>query len=152
MRKILYPLTVLLLFTFSGCSNNDKGNVEPNVPNLSIVCGNQNIVVEKGGFEWTTKDGLFNEKSIKVDSASPEQIAANMEGNTVIPESELKLEFSEKPKEVTVIDWSESKNNAYIFKDNTISVPKESGTYIYEIIGKWAEGQVSYTIKIIINS
>lgn len=152
MRKILYPLIFVLLFTFSGCSNVDKRSIEPNTPSLSIVWDSQSVLVEKGGYKWTTKDGLFNEIFFVVDSASPDQIAANMEGNKVLPQSELKLKFSEKPSEVAVIDWSESKDNVYTFKDNSIIVPKESGTYIYEIIGKWSQGQVSYTIKIIINN
>lgn len=152
MRKTLYLLIFLLIFTFSGCSNNDKENIGANTPSLNIVCDNQSISVEKGGFKWTTKEWLFNKKSVVADSASPEQIAANMDGNTVLPQAELKLEFSKKPNEVTVIDWSKSKDNAYTLKDNSIIAPKESGIYIYEIIGKWDEGQVSYTIKIIINS
>ncbi len=153
MRKLIYILSGLFLFTLTGCGYIMKGSPgEIEVPSLKVVHDNESISVEKGGYQWTKNLGLFQKQSVIADSASPDQISETMEGDEVPPQSELKLNFSEKPNKVTVADWSISKDSAHTFKDNTLILPKENGTYIYEIIGYWDEGQVSYTIKIIVNS
>lgn len=30
--------------------------------------------------------------------------------------------------------------------------PKEEGTYVYEVIGEWEQGKVSFTLKIVISN
>ena len=147
MRKVIFILLGLFLFVFTGCSNTpEEISEEIDIPTLKVTYNQESISVEKGGFQWTTKT-----QSITTDAASPDQIAEKMEGNEVPSQGELKLSFSRKPNKVTVVDWSVEKDNSYTFDDNTIIVPKEKGTYIYEIIGYWDEGHVSYTIKVIVN-
>lgn len=156
MRKLLCVLLLLIVFSFGGCinrinkiSNVDEVNVyeKMNIPTLKVTSNSKDILVEKGVYSWN-KGG----ESIKVDAASPEQIAAKMEGNKIVPESELILSFSEEPINVNIIDRSELKGNPYTFNNNKIIAPKEEGTYIYEIISEWSEGQVSFTIKVIVSN
>ncbi|WP_426351186.1 hypothetical protein ACPWSR_08150 [Alloiococcus sp. CFN-8] len=153
MRKVIIILLALFSFILTGCSNTaEESSEEINIPTLKVTYNEENISVEKGGYQWTVKLGPFILKQVIADSASPDQIAEKMKGNEVPSHGELKLSFSRKPNKVTVVDWSTVKDNSYTFDDNTIIVPKEKGTYIYEIIGYWDEGQVSYTIKVIVNS
>lgn len=158
MQKLLSILMSVMLFTFIGCNN--KLNSIPqstgeeisiyekmNLPKLKVTFDTENISVEKGGYNWDTE-----KESITADAASPEEIADKMEGNKVKPESELMLDFSEKPNKVNIVDWSELKNNSYTFNNDKIIVPKKEGIYIYEIIGVWEQGQVSFTIKLIVSN
>lgn len=149
MRKLLFMLICLMLFIFTACNSKVSEN---NIPSLKVTFENENILVEKGGYKWTKKIGLVSNQSIIVDAAGLEGIANNMQGDEVIPEAELILDFSEKPNDVTIVEWENSNNSSYKLGDNKIIVPKEEGIYIYEIIGKWNEGEVSYTIKIIVPS
>lgn len=156
MRKLLCILLVGLVFSFGGCNN--RINKTPNgaeinvyekmnIPTLKVTFNSEDISVEKGGYSWE-KDG----ESVTVDAESPEQIANKMEGNKIEPESELVLNFSEEPISVNIIDWSELKGNSYSFNNDKIIAPKEEGTYVYEIVSKWSEGQVSFTIKVIVSN
>lgn len=156
MRKLLCMLLVVIVFSFGGCSNRinktsngDEVNVyeKMNIPTLKVTFNSKDISVEKGGYSWD-KGG----ESIIVDAATPEQIADKMEGNKIVPESELILSFSEEPINVNIIDWSELKGNSYTFNNDKFIAPKEEGTYIYEIVSEWREGQVSFTIKVIVSN
>lgn len=158
MRKLLSILIGLSMFSFVGCNNmpsktteliNGESNIyeEMNIPTLNIICDTENIVVEKGGYTWNTGN-----KTVAVDAASPDQIADKMEGNKVLPESQLTLSFSTTPNEVSVIDWSDTKNSSFTFDNDKIITPKEEGTYVYEVIGEWEQGQVSFTIKLVISN
>lgn len=155
MKKIIICIILLLvtIIMMVGCSNkirdlnSDEANIgeEINIPELGIVFDTENITVEKGGYSWN-----YDGKSVIVDAASPNQIAENMTGNKIEPNAELTFKFSEAPNKLTVVDWSEIKNNLFDFNNDKIIAPKEKGTYIYEIIGEWEEGQVSFTIKLIV--
>lgn len=157
MRKLLSILIVLMLFNFVGCNNRLNDTLEligeetniyekMNLPTLKVAFDTKDILVEKGGYNWDT-----GKESIIADSASPNQIADKMEGTEVKPESGLMLDFSEKPNKVSVIDWSKVKNNSYTFDNDKIVVPKEEGTYTYEIVAEWEQGQVSFAIKVIVS-
>ena len=158
MRKLLFILIELSMFLFVGCNNvsnkateliNEESNIyeKMNIPTLNVTCGSENILVEKGGYTWSTGN-----ESITVDAASPEQIADKMEGNKVLPESQLTLSFSETPNKVNVVDWSKTQNNTFTFENNKMIVPKEEGTYVYEVIGEWEQGQISFTIKLVVSN
>ena len=149
MRKLLFMLISLILFIFTACNSEVS---EDNIPSLKVTFENEDILVEKGGYKWTKRIGLVTNQSVIADAASPKEIADNMEGNEVTPKSELILDFSEKPNDVTIVEWENSNNSSYKLGDNKIIVPDEEGVYIYEIIGEWNQGQVSYTIKIIVSN
>ena len=151
MRKLLFTLIGLLLLTFAGCSNGALKTLDSNIPDLKIISDNKYISVKKGGYEWTIQIGLFKKQSVIADSASPEQIAENMIGDKILSQSQLNLEFSEKPNKVTVIPWGEFKDAQYTSTENIITVPEKEGVYIFEVIGEWTEGKVSYTTKVIID-
>ena len=146
MRKIFYVLLSLITLLFVGCNR----NAEIPVPELNVSANNSEISVSRGGYEWTNNVGFSNKETVTADSASPEQIADTMSGNKVKTQSEIILSFSEKPKNVKIIAWGESKDNKYTYDNDKLIVPQEKGTYIYEVFGEWTQGHVSYTIKIIV--
>lgn len=152
MRKLLFIITGLIALTFVGCVDVLEKSQETNIPSLKISSDNQEISVEKGEYEWTTKVWFLTDQSIIADAASPEQIAKEMTGDKVTSETQLNLEFTEKPNKVTVIPWGEFKDVEYTSTEDTIIVPKKEGTYIFEVIGEWNQGKVSYTTKVIVEN
>lgn len=110
MRRILYVL-ISLTILFVGCNK----TTEISVPDLKISTNSFEILVIKGGYEWTNNVGLFRKETVNADLATPEQIAETMDGNKVKAQSELILDFSEKTNNVNVVAWGESKDNAYTF-------------------------------------
>lgn len=148
MKKSFYILISLTLLLFVGCNSNRKTNI----PDLKVSVDGAEILVFRGGYEWTNNVGFSKKETVTADSASPEQIADTMSGNKVKPKSELLLSFSEKPKNVEIIAWGESKENKYTYDNDKLIVPQEKGTYIYEVFGEWTQGHVSYTIKVIVTN
>lgn len=145
MRKILLILIALSMLTFIGCSQNTLP------PNLKVTNNSSEIATIKGNYDWLSKNSLLKKESFRSEPESPMEIAENMEGTKVSPLSELNLEFTKKPKAVTVTALGESKNTPYTYDDNKIIVPKEEGTYIYEISAEWKQGNISYIIKFIVS-
>lgn len=148
MKKSFYILISLTLLLFVGCNSNRKTNI----PDLKVSVDGAEILVSRCGYEWTNNVGFSKKETVTADSASPEQIADTMSGNKVKPKSELLLSFSEKPKNVEIIAWGESKENKYTYDNDKLIVPQEKGTYIYEVFGEWTQGHVSYTIKVIVTN
>lgn len=144
MKKAFYILISLTLLLFVSCNSNRRTNL----PDLKVSLDGAEISVSRGGYKWT----FSNKEAVIADSDSPEQIAENMNGNKVKPQSELILSFSEKPKNVEIIAWGESKENNYTYNTDKLIVPQEKGTYIYEVSGEWTQGQVSYTIKVVVTN
>lgn len=149
MRNFFSILLSLCLISFVGCTTTENKTTSEkcNIPSLEVAYEGENLSVEKGGYSWDT-----GKVSINADSASPDQIADKMAGDRIKPQGHLILNFSENPNKVSVVDWSESKNGSFNFDNAKIVVPKEEGTYIYEIIGHWKQGQVSFTIKVIVSN
>lgn len=149
MRKLLFILMGLIALTFTGCVDVIEGITAMDVPNLEITSDNQEILVEKGGYEWTKRVGLFKKESIVACAASPEEIAKAMTGDKITSQAKLNLDFTDKPDKVTVIPWGELKDEEYTSTEETITIPKKEGIYIFEVIGEWSQGKVSYIIKLI---
>lgn len=158
MNKILKTslLTFAMILLFVGCSqetpkkNIEDSNVyeELNIPTLKVTADGIDVSVEKGGYSWDTGN-----QSVRVDAASSEQIAEKMEGTKLTPQSEITLDFSRQPDKVSISLKGDVESNItpYIFENNKFATPQEEGTYVYEIVGEWSEGEISFTIKVIIS-
>lgn len=158
MNKSLKISLLILtsIFLFVGCSQETPKEIvedmniyeELNIPTLEVTTDGTEISVEKGAYSWDTE-----KHSVSVDAASWEQIAEKMEGTKIAPQSELILDFSKQPNRVSIMNQNYSGTNipSYTFADNKLVVPEEEGTYVYEIIGGWDEGEISFTIKVIVS-
>ena len=158
MNKSLKISLLILtsIFLFVGCSQETPKEIvedmniyeELNIPTLEVTTDGTKISVEKGSYSWDT-----GKHSVSVDAANWEQIAEKMEGTKIVPQSELILDFSKQPNRVSIMNQNYSRTNipSYTFADNKLVVPEEEGTYVYEIIGGWVEGEISFTIKVIVS-
>ena len=142
MKGTKFIVLTFMLFTLIGCSN----SINSKIPELKITTNHEDVVVIRGGYSWTTH---LNESEI-ADTDSPLQIANDIEGTYVLPESQLKLQFTKVPNRITVLDWHEKGADEWISSKDTFTTPAEKGTYIFEIIADWEQGTVSYITKLII--
>lgn len=120
-----------------------------NKPSLVVTSCNKIISVERGGFTWEIKNGNETEV-ITTDMASAEEIGEYMKGNKLSIGSKLNLKFSENPQNVKVIKWQYGQPIEYAIEENEVILLQKEGEYIFEIIGEWEKGTVSYVVKILV--
>lgn len=149
MKKLSIIIISIFLLGIVGCKNNhnkiDDKFYEKEIPNLKIKCNGENLYVEKGSYEWR-----IGNECIMVDAMSPIQIGEILDGNKVSPNDKLQMYFTKKPSNISVILW-QNEEKKINFK-NDIAIPKINGSYIYEVVGHWPDGEVSYTIKLIVEN
>lgn len=146
MKKFIFPLLLLFTILFTGCSK----NTSIDTPALSITYKNESVSILKGGFEWNRRIGIFKMESVIADAPAPTELAKKISAYKLPPNVQLDLKFTKKPQSIEVVSWGELKDTDYSFTENSITVPNEPGTYIFEIRAYWKQGRVSYTTKFIV--
>lgn len=149
MKKLL--IILILIFFLFGCNDNYNNIENPEIPSLMVSFDNDEITVVRGTYDWTITDGKYS-TNFHADTESSEKIAEYMNGNIILPQTQLNLKFSQTPRKVNVIYWGEIIDVEYNFTDSIITVPNEEGIYVFEIVSEWEKGKVSYTIKIIVKN
>ena len=150
MKKVLnISFFAFVMFAlFSGCSH-EVSNIynELNLPTLKITTDETTVSVEKGSYSWNTES-----QSVVVDAESSEEIAEKMEGTQLSPLSDLTLDFSKQPDKTSISLKGDIQTNMtpHIIESNKFTLPQEEGIYVYEIVGVWNEGEISFTIKVVV--
>ncbi|WP_057775727.1 DUF3221 domain-containing protein [Cytobacillus dafuensis] len=98
----------------------------------------------RGGFEW--KKG---NQTTQTDAASPTQIAENFKAIVVEPNSKATIEIEQNPN-LSAYLW-DSDRKKIALEGKQITFPANKGRYIYEVVAKWSNGEVSYTFVIEVN-
>lgn len=147
MKKLLLIVICIITLSLLGCSK----NTHPPLPTLQLTYNDQQIPITQGGYHWTYQTGLLTSKSVVADAASPSQIALKMGGTMITPSANISLNFSTIPTDVKIYSWVAESSTLYSTSTDSFGLPSEEGTYIFEIIGTWPEGSVSYTTKLIVN-
>ncbi|MEK4486246.1 hypothetical protein MHH81_11750 [Psychrobacillus sp. FSL H8-0484] len=149
---------ILLIIVFSslwitGCSNetNKEGEVKENEfpPSMTglIRINETEYEMIVGNYKWEIKQGLETQV-VQTDAASPYQIAENVKAIIIEESSNIKIEIEGNP-EISVYLWNENGREKEVKVDkNQLSVPTSKGQYIYEVLAKWSNGEVSYTFVI----
>jgi hypothetical protein len=147
MKKLLIIFLVLAVliigvyFTFGLLSS------EP--PSPTITAGDKRIVSAQGSYCWR---GFLNGKC--VDMISPPEIIiyAGLIPVVVSPETQLNIEFRNKPIKNTLgaNKWISNEGTTEVVQldDNFLTVPKEKGVYVYDIFARWGKGSSSYVFVI----
>ncbi|HWO78265.1 MAG TPA: hypothetical protein VNM69_20560 [Bacillus sp. (in: firmicutes)] len=106
--------------------------------------------MEAGNYRWERKQG-FNTEVVQTDAASPYQIAEHFSPISSNSHSKVDIVIENDPK-ITVYLWNkEGRLKEIDIKNNQISIPENKGRYIYEVVGQWDNGEVSYTFVVNIN-
>lgn len=148
MKKLLLIAICIITLSLIGCSKDT--NLQ--LPTLQLTYNNQQIPVSQGGYHWTYQTGLFTKESVVADTSSPSQIALKMGGTMLTPLTNISLTFSTTPTNIKIYSWDVESSTLYSTSHDSFDLPSEEGTYIFEIIGTWPEGSISYTTKLIVSS
>ncbi|MBS4192515.1 DUF3221 domain-containing protein [Bacillus sp. FJAT-49705] len=95
----------------------------------------------RGGFEW--KKG---NQTTQTDAASPTQIAENFKAIVVEPNSKATIEIEQNPN-LSAYLWNSDRENIAL-EGKQITFPANKGRYIYEVVAKWSNGEVSFTFVV----
>ncbi len=97
-----------------------------------------------GGFRWERKQGSGTQ-IVQTDAASSYQIAENFKAFALEQDQKITIEIEENP-ELVIYLWNKNGREKEItLTDNQITAPTSKGRYIYEVLAKWTNGEVSYT-------
>ncbi|MBC9785084.1 hypothetical protein H1S01_11250 [Heliobacterium chlorum] len=141
-RVTLSTFLILLVILMMGCNSQDQLTQReiPKPPQPTVTYEGNVVPVAQGTFGWT---------NVQADYPSPTEIAKYIESVTVKPGAKLKVSFDDKPSDISVNHWNNSHESVkYNIENDTITVPKEEGSYIFEIYCWWMDGDSSYVLKV----
>lgn len=139
---------------FVGCSTpKEEKKEEPvkqksvsrDIPTIHITMEDKEIPVERATYEWQEKG-----KTKEVEKGTPNEVAKGMESQIAEPNTLVQVYFDKKDEmqKAFIRKWdnqtaSDVKHDGYRFR-----LPKEQGTYVYEILAYYPTGNMQYILKV----
>jgi hypothetical protein len=157
--KNIFFVIVISSLCLTGCTigtvrtanqvKENKDDFPPSMTGLINVKGKE-YAMKAGNYKWERKKGSETEV-VQTDAASPSQIGENFNAIGLEPNTNINIEIEDNPK-ISVYQWNENgRDKEVILKNNHLSVPSSKGRYIYEVLAKWSNGEVSYTFVVKVN-
>lgn len=140
MKKILYVVIPILFIVFVTLL---LINNKPPTPTISF--DEIEIPTVQASYCW---NGFLGYRC--VDTTSPPDLVKG-EPVAVSPGTELKIDFKDKPKNNTIDAniWLDNERTEKVtVKNNILTTPTKSGTYVYDISAVWNNGESSYAFFI----
>ena len=144
LKLIQQNLVIIIFISLVGCSSQsetlDKEYADPEVPCLMVISGSDKVQAVRGTTSWD---------SFEADSVAPPELVAYQEGKINAKlNSEIEMNFSEKPKSFEVYLWNDEEREKRISFQESIFVADKSGSVVYEIKAEWAEGYAYFAFNI----
>lgn len=140
MRGFVYSILIALVLT--GC-----GTSKP--PVLNVQVDNKPVPAFLHGYSWD--GGVFSKAFSVTPIGTPLEVAQKIKPIIVRPEQKLTLHFNSTPQSLQLTLWKNSETEISAITDNnTISMPKEKGIYVYQLISKWKDGMASYVFSVLV--
>lgn len=147
--KSRFLLFIIIAVFLTGCGKTGSADNKQFPPDEQgfIVMNEKEYKMEKGNYYREVKKGLTTEVT-QTDAASPNQIAENFEDISAPPDTEMSFNLVGEPT-LTAYLWNDQEREKEIdLQEGTFRTPTEKGRYIYEVLAKWKNGEVSYTYVI----
>lgn len=154
LKKLLVILSIcLLLFSFGGCECNRTSAINKQAqldspPALNILYQDKIIEAIKEAYSWTIDNNDGTICTMHADSSSIPPLTNNLTSLTVSPKSSLTLGFSNEPTNIAFTAWMDNKPIEQSVTDDKIVTSELKGSIIYEVIGTWEQGTVSYAFLV----
>lgn len=158
VKNVFFAIIIASLW-LTGCTIGTTGTVNqmeeseedfpPSMTGLINVQGKE-YEMKAGNYKWERKKGSDTEV-VQTDAASPYQIGENYKAIGVEPNTNIKIEIEDNPK-ISVFQWNENgRVKEVTLTNNYLAVSSSKGRYIYEVLAKWLNGEVSYTFVVEVN-
>ena len=88
----------------------------------------------------------------KLDPFSPMEVVDEFNTLAVTKNSKIEIVLEDKTTYLTVHQWNENGEVEEVLLDeNVLTVPAEEGYYVYEVVGKWKNGETTLVFDIDVN-
>ncbi|WP_317947533.1 hypothetical protein [Rossellomorea marisflavi] len=137
VRKYLCVFAVLCFLT--GCGVTAWEDLKP--PDLTISAGEEDLSYTLGTFTWTE-----NKRSVASESLTPPDLVDVT--NEVEEGTTVSIDFGKEPDVLKVGVWEDDDEVLKQIAGNTITLPDETGDFLYVIRAEWPEGDALYALSI----
>ncbi|MEI5909259.1 hypothetical protein WAK64_19595 [Bacillus spongiae] len=150
LKHIFIVVLTSAILLLMGCSNTgikEKDSEFPPTMTGQVIINGMEYQIEDGSYRWERKKGLGTEV-VQTDYISPYQMADKLELISVSPNEKVDIRIEENP-DIKVYLWNEEGREKEIkHNSNEFTLPANKGTYIYEVLAEWTNGEVSYTFVV----
>ena len=143
MSKLILSILIVIILTGCNKSQNDplsqlEGKVIVNGEQYTMILSDYEQKEDKGEFSISVKNSSdINEIVDLFDTIEVEKGAI------------LKFEIEKNPSSITVVKLNEDGTTDLVeMKDNEITMPSESGYYIYQLKTIWSEGKQTFVFDV----
>lgn len=146
----LFTTQWIITLVLFGCTNGEAVEMEKEFPPTTsgkIEVEGTEYDMLTGNYSWERKKGLVTE-NVTTDAASPYHLADKFGAIQVWPNTEIKLKIEGNPRSFIYLWGEDGREKEVDGSNNRITVPASAGQYIYEVLGQWANGEVSYTFVV----
>ena len=142
-RLLLLFLTTIILI---GCRQVDEASSKY-LEGEIIVDGEKSTLIH-GSYTYKDEDVEIN----RLGSFSPVEAAEQFDTLAVEKNSKIEIVLEDKTTHITVHQWNENGEVEEVLVDeNVLTVPAEEGYYVYEVVGKWKNGETTLVFDIEVN-
>lgn len=141
MNKLI--LSILIVIILTGCNGLPSGTIGQ--PEGKVIVNEKQYIMIPSDFEW--KEGNMEIKT----KSSPDinELAELFETIEVEKGNTLKFEIDKNPSSIMVTKLNEDGTTDIVeMKDNEITIPSESGYYIYQLKTIWSKGKQTFVFDV----
>ncbi|QUW23581.1 hypothetical protein JSQ81_08790 [Sporosarcina sp. Marseille-Q4063] len=141
-RFFLLFLTPIILL---GCNQIAKNKASSMYLDGKLIVDNEEYNLILGYYAYKDDKVEIN----KLDPFSPMEAADEFETLAVAKNSKIEITLEDQSANITLRQWSENGEIEEILLDgNLLTVPAEEGYYVYEVVGKWRNGETTLVFDI----
>lgn len=145
MRLIRFFLLFLTTIILVGCSQVVEDEASSRYLEGDIIVGYKKYKLIHGYYTYKDEDVEIN----KLDSFSPMEAAEQFDTLAVAKNSKIEIVLEDKTTHITIHQWNENGEIEEVHLDeNVLTVPADEGYYVYEVVGKWKNGETTLVFNI----
>lgn len=143
MRRFF--LLLLASVVLMGCTQNAVDEASSRYLEGIIIFDDKHYNLIHGYYNYKDEEVEIN----KLDPFSPMEAADQFDTLAVAKESKIEILLEDKASQITVHQWNENGLIEEVkLNENILMVPTEEGYYIYEVVGKWKNGETTLVFDI----
>ncbi|MFJ6211200.1 hypothetical protein [Lysinibacillus sp. NPDC092081] len=140
MNKLI--LSILIVIILTGCN----GPTDPlSQPEGKVIVNGEQYTMIQSDYEWKEEKMEFS----MMNSTDINEIAKIFDTLDVEKGATFKFEIDKNSSSITVSKLNEDGTTDLVeMKDNEITMPSESGYYIYQLKTIWSEGKQTFVFDV----